>query len=90
MIVPLTEREVRLVIDWRQAAGGLFPDEDRVLRKLRGALDAAVAPDLSRLQVQIVLGWIEGQVEGRRGGGAVVTPEEASILGKVRRTLQGE
>ena len=37
MPLDLTPRELQLVLDWR-SGGAFFPDEDRVLRKLRQAL----------------------------------------------------
>ena len=87
MKVPLTPRELRLVIGWREAAGSLFPDEERVLRKLRQSLAAAATPELSPLQLRIALGWVEEQVGGRRGGGEVANPDEAAVLAKMRAAL---
>lgn len=83
--LPLTERELRLVIGWKAEA--FFPDEERVLRKLRQALDSGRPPDLSRLQLQIVHGWAEEQVGGHYGGGAVANPDEARVLRKLEQAL---
>ena len=85
--LPLTPRELRIVLGWRPG-GAFFPDEDRVLRKLRAALDAGLPPALSRLQLQILRGWGEEQVEGHYGGGAVTNPDEAAILQKVAQVLE--
>jgi hypothetical protein len=82
----LTERELRMVLTWRQE-GAFFPDEDRVLRKLRQALVESAPLQISRLQVQIVHGWAEEELGGSYGGGEVTNPEEAVLLSKLRRAL---
>jgi len=82
----LTDRELRMVLGWRQE-GAFFPDEDRVLRKLRQALDEKAPLQLSRLQIQIVHGWAEEELGGPYGGGEVVNPDEAAVLGKIRDAL---
>ncbi|HJP34170.1 MAG: hypothetical protein QF689_18315 [Candidatus Latescibacteria bacterium] len=86
MHLNLTERELRMVLDWRRR-GAFFPDEDRVLRKLRHALDAGEPLDLSRLQVQIIHGWAEEQLGGPYGGGEMTNPEEAVLFRKIRDAL---
>jgi hypothetical protein len=80
MIVPLSRREIEAVIKWKK--GDFWPDEERVLRKLRRALDGTDPPDLSRLQVRIILGWAEERVGGHYGG-RIVNVEERSILDKL-------
>jgi hypothetical protein len=75
-----------MVLGWRRK-GAFFPDEDRVLRKLRHALDEKVPLQLSRLQIQIVHGWAEEELGGPYGIGEVANPDEASVLGKIRDAL---
>jgi hypothetical protein len=82
----LTARELRLVIAWKDG-DTFFPDEERVLRKLRQALEAGEPARLSRLQLQILNGWAEEQVGGHYGGGEVRNPDEAAILNKIRDSL---
>ena len=86
MHLRLTERELRMVLGWRRK-GAFFPDEDRVLRKLRHALDEKVPLQLSRLQIQIVHGWAEEELGGPYGIGEVTNPDEAGVLGKIRDAL---
>lgn len=88
MDIALTKREIELVIEWKGKA--FFPDEERILSKLRRAVEGANPPGLalSRLQVQIISGWLEEQSESHRGGGDVRTPEESIILGKLRQALE--
>ena len=88
MIVPLTHREIELILGWKAKA--FWPDEERVLSKLRRALQNEEPLKLSRVQIQIVQGWIEEQVGGHYGGGAVINPEEQSIAHKLRAALEGE
>lgn len=85
--LPLTKRELRLVIAWR-AAGAFFPDEERVLRKLRQAFETEAPLQLSRVQLQILGGWAEEQVGGHYGGGEMANPDEAEILTKIRAGLR--
>lgn len=86
MHLRLTERELRMVLDWRRQ-GAFFPDEGRVLRKLRHALEQKAPAQLSRLQIQIIHGWAEEQLGGPYGGGEVLNPEEAVLFGKIRDAL---
>jgi hypothetical protein len=88
MIVPLTPREIEYIIGWKSKA--FWPDEERVLRKLRQALEQRQAPQLSRLQVQIVQGWAEERLGGHYGGGQAHNPEERSIANKLRAALESE
>ena len=87
MDVPLTAREIELIQTWKQ--GALWPDEERVLGKLRRAAQAGEAPGLSRLQVQMIYGWVEEQVDGHYGGGQILNPEEQAIIRKLERALEG-
>ena len=82
--VPLTARQIQLVMSWRQKP--FWPDDERVLRKLRSALDRGESPLLSRLQIGIIRGWGEEQVGGHYGG-RVANPDEQAILDKLRRAL---
>ncbi|MDA0333549.1 MAG: hypothetical protein O2782_00095 [bacterium] len=86
VLLTLTARELRLILGWRET-GAFFPDEDRVLRKLRRALEDSRVPSLSRLQIQIVHGWAEEALSGPYGGGEVTNPDEAGVLHKVREAL---
>jgi hypothetical protein len=88
MDVDLTRREIEFIIEWKGRP--FFPDEERVLSKLRRALEEDGAPclALSRFQIQVVSGWLEEQSASHRGGGDVLTPEESIILGKLRRALE--
>ncbi len=87
MDVPLTAREIRLIETWKE--GALWPDEERVLGKLRRAAQAGEAPGLSRLQVQMIYGWVEEQVGGHYGGGQVLNPEEQIIIKKLEGAMTG-
>lgn len=86
MIVPLTPREMELLIAWRQQP--LWPDEERILSKLRQALREGISPRLSRLQIEIVHGWVEEQIGGHYGR-RVLNPDERIIMGKLEAALNG-
>ena len=86
MIVPLTSREIEFIIAWKGKA--FWPDEERVLNKLRRALESREAPRLSRLQVQIIHGWAEEHLGGHYGGGEIQNPEEVVIMGKLHVALE--
>jgi len=58
-----------------------------VLGKLHRALLAADTPQLSPLQVRIILKWVEEETGGHYGGGQVRNPEERAILGKLSAAL---
>lgn len=85
MIVPLTPRELQLVMRWKPQA--FWPDEQRVLNKLEAALRSAAQPDLSRLQLQIIRGWAEEILAGSYGGGEVGNPDEMAVLRKLQEAL---
>ena len=86
MIVPLTPREMKLVAAWRQEA--FWPDEERILSKLRHALREGVSPRLSRLQIEIVHGWVEEEIGGHYGR-RVLNPDEKAIMIKLEAARKG-
>jgi len=86
MIVPLSSREMELIAAWREVP--LWPDEERILGKLRHALGVGVSPRLSRLQVEIVLGWLEEQIGGHYGR-RVLNPDEQAIMVKLKAAREG-
>lgn len=88
MKVPLTTREIELILKWKEEF--FWPDEKRVQRKLQNALSADLSLELSVLQIRIVLGWVEEQVGGHYGGGDIMTPEEEAVLATLRRAASGE
>lgn len=85
MIVPMTPREIQLVMSWKTQA--FWPDEQRVLNKLEAALNSAAQSELSRLQLQIIRGWAEETLGGAYGGGEVANPEELGVLRKLQEAL---
>ena len=85
MKVPLNSREIELILQWKDDV--FWPDERRIAGKLQAALGGSAALDLSLLQVRIVLGWVEEQVGGHYGGGEIQTPEESTILAKLRQVV---
>jgi len=85
IVVPLTARQIELVMSWRREP--FWPDDERVLRKLRAALDRGESPQLSRLQTGIVRGWAEEQVGGHYGGRAA-NPDERAILEVLEEALR--
>ncbi len=85
MIVPMTPREIRLVMAWK--AGAFWPDEQRLLSKLEAALQNCAPPDLSRLQLRIIRGWAEERLGGHYGGGEIANPEEGALLRKLQEAL---
>lgn len=87
MKVPLTSREIELILEWKEEF--FWPDEKRVRDKLQSALSRGLPLELSLLQVRIVLGWVEEQVGGHCGGGEVMTPEEQAILSTLRDVVGG-
>jgi hypothetical protein len=84
MIVPLTRREIEYLLADRGRA--FWPDEERVLRKLRASLEAGEPPALSRLQVQMVRDWVDERSSSGFGARAR-TPEEQIIDEKLRAAL---
>ena len=86
MRVLLTRRDIECILGWKRDS--FWPDEERVLRKLRRGLEQHEVPRLSRLQLQIVYGWGEEQVGGHFGGGQVLNPEERAVMEKLRAALE--
>ncbi|MFH1569271.1 MAG: hypothetical protein ABIL09_14850 [Gemmatimonadota bacterium] len=80
----LTPREMDLVMSWRKEP--FWPDDERILRKLRAAREQGEAPGLTRLQLGLVLEWAEEQVGGHYGV-PVANPDEQVILRKLREAL---
>ena len=58
-----------------------------MLGKLHRALAAADTPQLSPLQVRIILKWVEEEMGGHYGGGQVRNSEERAIVGKLDAAL---
>ena len=85
MIVLLNHREIELITRWRERA--FWPDEERVLAKLRKSLESAEPLNLSRLQIRIIQGWVEEQVGGHYGGRSA-NQEEQAIGRKLRAALE--
>ena len=85
MIVPMTPREIQLVMGWKAKA--FWPDEQRVLNKLEAALQQHTPPDLSQLQLRIIRGWAEENLGGSYGGGEVANPDELAVLRKLQEVL---
>ena len=79
---------MELILQWKEEF--FWPDEKRVRGKLQSALSADQLPELSLLQIRIVLGWVEEQVGGHYGGGDIMSPEEEAILATLRRAATGE
>ena len=88
MNVALSRREIEFILEWKGRA--FFPDDKRILAKLRRALEQEPfsGAALSRLQIQIVHGWLEEQSASHRGGASVRILEEALILGKLQEALE--
>ena len=86
MDISLSAREVEIILTWKHKP--FWPDEDRVLTKLRKATDGGESLDLSRMQLQILYGWAEEQLGGHYGGGKVANPEELAILRKLEAALE--
>ena len=85
MDVLLTQREIELILGWKSEP--FWPDEERVRSKLSMALGKAEPLSLSRVQLKIIRVWIEEEVEGHYGGGAVVNPEQHAVLRKLDAAL---
>ena len=74
----LTDRQIRLLITW-STSRELFPNEERLRRKLKSALEENRTPTLSRIGRTVV--------GGHYGGGEVVNPDEEAIRRKIRAAL---
>ena len=83
--VPLTPREMELIATWREPPQ--WPDEERILEKLRHAQREGQPLRLSRLQSEIVCGWVEEQIGGHYGRGSL-NPDERAISAKLEAALR--
>ena len=81
MKVPLSPREIEYVLAWKD--GAEWPDEQRVLTKLRTALMDDTAPPLSIVRAGIVRAWAEEKTNGHYGRGQVFNVDESSIIRKL-------
>lgn len=88
MLLPLTPREIRCILTWKGRA--FWPDEERVLGKLRRALEQGTGPTLSRWQVRLVCDWTEEWLRGPMGGGQSLNAEEEAIVRKLHEALDKE
>ena len=77
----LTRREIEIILGWKERVD--WPDERRVVNKLERALNGNEELRLSAVQIRIIQAWAEEQVSGHYGGGAIMNPEEQSILQKL-------
>jgi len=83
-VVPLTSREIELIASWREPP--LWPDEERIVDKLRRAQQEGIAPRLSRLQIEVICGWVEEQIGGHYGRRSL-NPDERAITAKLEAAL---
>ena len=81
MNVPFSTREVEYILGWKD--GTAWPDEQRVVNKLRRSLTDKTPLELSVVQAGIVRNWVEEKTSGHYGGGQVFNLEESSILHKL-------
>lgn len=82
--VPLTRREMEYLLAGRGQR--LWPDEERLCRRLRQALTDGTPPCLTRLQVQMVQDWID-DASAAGFGARIRTPEERAISAKLETAL---
>mgnify|MGYP004195540621 FL=1 len=87
MNVPFSRRELQLILTWKE--GTEWPDEIRVLNKLRLALTDATPLQLSVVQAGIVRVWAEEHTSGHYGGGQIFNLEESSIIRKLDTAIAG-
>ena len=85
MIVPFTKREIAYIISWKEEI--FWPDEMRLVAKLKRALESEQPLDLSRMQLKILWGWAEDQMAGSLGR-EVRNTEERAIMSKLQNALQ--
>ena len=84
VIVPLTNREIKYIISWKSES--FWPEEMRLVAKLKRALTSGEPLQLSRLQTQLVYGWVEEQMDGPYGR-AASNIEERTIAEKLINAL---
>ena len=85
MEVPLSPREIEYILAWKD--GAEWPDERRVLTKLRTALTDDTIPQLSIVQAGIVRAWAEEKTNGYYGRGQVFNVDESSIIRKLDNAI---
>ena len=85
MNVPLSTREIEYILSWKHK--NAWPDEQRVLKKLRTALIDDIPLQLSVVQAKIVRAWVEEKTSGHYGGGQIINVEESSILHKLHTAI---
>jgi len=83
--VPLTNREIEYIISWKSET--FWPDEIRLVAKLKRSLSSDEPLQLSRLQMQLVYGWAEEQMAGPYGR-AMGNIEERTIAEKIMNALE--
>ena len=83
--IPFSHRVLEYVLAWKD--GAEWPDERRVLTKLRTALTDGTIPQLSIVQAGIVRAWAEEKTSGHYGGGQVFNIEESSIIRKLDNAI---
>ena len=87
MNVPFSRRETQLILEWKD--GTEWPDEQRVLNKLRTTLTDNTSLQMSVVQARIVRAWVEEKTSGHYGGGQVFNLEVLSILRKLDTAITG-
>ncbi len=85
VILPLTNREIEYIISWKLDT--FWPDEARLVAKLKRALSSDEPLQLSRLQTQLIYGWAEEQMDGPYGRSAS-NIEERTIAQKLQSALE--
>jgi hypothetical protein len=85
VVVPLTNREIEYVISWKSET--FWPDEARLIAKLKRALGSDEPLQLSRLQTRLIHGWAEEQMDGPYGRSAS-NIEERTIVQKLQNALE--
>ncbi len=81
----MSTREIEYILSWKQE--NPWPDEQRVLKKLRTALIDDIPLQLSVVQAKIVRAWVEEKTSGHYGGGQIINVEESSILHKLHTAI---
>lgn len=80
----LTPREIRCIISWKEEV--IWPDEVRLINKLKRAIDSAEPLEVSKVQLRIIWGWAEDEMGGHLGR-PVLTTELRSIVAKLEPLL---
>lgn len=82
--LPLTPREIECIISWKEDV--FWPDEARLINKLRRAMQSAEPLTVSRVQLRIIWGWAEEEMGGHLGR-PVLTTELRAIVTKLEPLL---